>query len=498
MKAHFLLLPLLLSGCALFQDHFSKTEGMTTADAKVPAQWQAPLPHDGKVSDLKQWWTQFDDPLLNELIAAAEANSPSVAAARSRLYQARANSVGATASLLPKLDANLSGSRGQQDIRFPAGTSTSAGLAASWEIDLFGGNSANSDAASLRYSGAQADWHGARVSLAADVASSYIGLRACEASLEQRQTDAGSRKETARLTGINADAGLESPANAALARATAAQGNNILTQQRAQCDINIKALVALTAIDEPALRQRMNSKTAHIPEPTTIAIDAVPAAAIAQRPDVYSSAQAVLAASADVTNLQAQRLPRISLAGNISHSRFSSDAATVDGRVWTLGPLTVTLPIFDAGTRRANVDTGRARYDEAVINYGAKLRGAVREVEEALITLQSANDRAADAQTAVDGFAASYRGVEARQRNGLASLFELEDARRSLITARVALIDVQRDRVNAWVSLYRALGGGWNLQEQIAAADAMPDASKPAPYPPQPKSQPKSQPSNSN
>src|SRR5690606_30288093 len=104
-------------------------------------------------------------------------------------------SVGATASLLPRLDANLSGSRGQQDIRFPPGTATSAGLAASWEIDLFGANSANYDAASLRYSGAQADWHQARVSLAADVASSYIGLRACEAALEQRSIDAASRRE---------------------------------------------------------------------------------------------------------------------------------------------------------------------------------------------------------------------------------------------------------------------------------------------------------------
>src|SRR5690606_17334951 len=120
------------------------------------------------------------------------------------------------------------GSRGQQDIRFPPGTATSAGLAASWEIDLFGANSANYDPASLRYSGAQADWHQARVSLAADVASSYIGLRACEAALEQRSIDAASRRESARLSGINADAGLESPANAALARASAAQGSTAL------------------------------------------------------------------------------------------------------------------------------------------------------------------------------------------------------------------------------------------------------------------------------
>ena len=479
----FAALALLLNGCALFQDHYSKTEGMRAQEAKVPSQWQVPLPHDGKVADLRQWWGQFDDPLLNELIAAAEANSPNVAAARSRLYQARASSVGATGALLPKLDGILSGSRGQQDIRFPAGTSASAGLAASWEIDLFGANSANYDATHLRYSGAQADWHQARVTLAADVANSYIGFRACEAALEQRNIDAASRRETSRLTGINAEAGLESPANAALARASAAQGGTVLTQQRAQCEIAVKALVALTAIEETTLRQRLATASMRIPEPASIAINEVPAAAIAQRPDLYSSAQAVLAASADVSNLQAQRLPRITLAGNISHSRFASDTATVEGRVWTLGPLQVTLPIFDAGLRRANVDTGRARYDEAVVNYGAKLRGAVREVEEALINLNSANERATDAQVAVSGFAASYTGVEVRQRHGLASLFELEDARRSLIAARIALIEVQRDRVNAWVALYRALGGGWKLEDQLAAADSMPGATRPSAQP---------------
>jgi outer membrane protein TolC len=109
----------------------------------------------------------------------------------------------------------------------------------------------------------------------------------------------------------------------------------------------------------------------------------------------------------------------------------------------------------------------------------------VREVEEALINLQSASERATDAQIAVDGFAASYKGVEARQRNGLASLFELEDARRSLISARLALIDVQHDRVNAWVSLYRALGGGWKLEDQLATADRMPEATRPAVATPQ-------------
>lgn len=453
-------------GCALLQDYDSKTNAMQAAESRIPPQWQAPLPHDGKVADLKQWWSQFDDPLLLELIDAAQTVNPSLASARSRIQQARATAVSAGAALLPSLNANASRTRGQQDIRFPAGTMQSSGFTTTWEIDLFGGNSAASDAADLRWRGARADWHMARVSLAAEVANDYINLRACEAQLEQTRIDADSRRETARLTDINAQAGFESPANAALARASAAQGNNLLLQQQAQCDIQIKALVELTAIDEPTLRQKLSAANrARIPQPAAISVAEVPAAALAQRPDLYSAAQAVMAANADIWQLKAQRYPQISLTGNVGHSSFESPLTRTSGRIWSLGPITVTLPIFDGGTIGANVDAGRARYDEAAVQYAAKLRTAVREVEEALVTLQSTAQRQQDAQTAVDGYAASFHAVETRQKNGMANLFELEDARRSLANARTALVNLQRDRVAAWISLYRALGGGWQAAD---------------------------------
>jgi outer membrane protein, multidrug efflux system len=105
--------------------------------------------------------------------------------------------------------------------------------------------------------------------------------------------------------------------------------------------------------------------------------------------------------------------------------------------------------------------------------YRAKLRTAVREVEEALVALQSTADRDADAQVATEGFATSFRATEARFKGGLASLYELEDARRSAVQAQVALIDLQRERSTAWISLYRALGGGWsNPEPPVAAAQA--------------------------
>jgi outer membrane protein TolC len=117
--------------------------------------------------------------------------------------------------------------------------------------------------------------------------------------------------------------------------------------------------------------------------------------------------------------------------------------------------------LFDGGTRRANVDAAQARYVEAGAVYRGRLRTAVREVEEALVALRSTADRSTDAQVATEGFATSFRATEARFKGGLASLFELEDARRSALQSQVALIDLQRERSSAWITLYRALGGGW-------------------------------------
>ena len=434
-----------------------------TAAADSPVHWNAPLPHRGELTALATWWQQFDDPVLVQLINAAQAASPTIASAASRIEQSRATRVASGAALLPALDANANALRGKQDFVSGLGNSASVGVQAAWEIDLFGGRRAARDAAQARFVGAQAGWHDARVAVAAEVATDYTSLRACEAQVVQTQLDSNSRNETARLTGLSTQAGFESPANAALARASAAQGNSLLTQRRAQCDVLVKGLVALTGIDEPTLRTRLAAGAARVPQPASIVMPSVPAQVLAQRPDVAVAERELVAASAEVSQAQAARLPRIALNGSISASRFeSSDFGNRSGTLWAIGPITVSLPLFDAGTRRANVVAARARYDEAGVVYRGKLRGAVREVEEALIALQSTADRSTDAQVATEGFAASFRATEARFKGGLASLYELEDARRSALQAEIALTDLKRERATAWITLYRALGGGWS------------------------------------
>jgi multidrug efflux system outer membrane protein len=438
----------------------------------APAQWQAPLPHNGDGADLSRWWQQFDDPLLVDLVMAAQAVSPDIASAASRIEQARATRVAAGAALGPTLDAGLAAQRGRQDLQTPVASGLTADLRAGWELDVFGGLGAGRDAAQARLDGAQAEWHDARVVVAAEVAASYTRLRACEAQLVQTRADAESRAETSRLTELTAKAGFQAPAFAALARASAAQGRSLVAAQQAQCAQAVKSLVALTGLDEPTLRLQLQPRTAVLPVPSSIGVNNVPAAVLAQRPDVFAAAREVTAAAADTAQTDAQRYPRVSLAGSVGAVGFRVGGESGTGNLWSIGPLQVSLPLFDGGTRVANVDAARARYDAAAASYRARLRGAVREVEEALVALQSTATRSEDAQVAADGFEVSLKATEARFNGGLGTLFELEDARRSALQARSALIDLQRERVDAWILLYRALGGGWSAPPAEPGAGA--------------------------
>ena len=430
--------------------------------APLPAGWQAPLPHQGSLQGLSQWWTQLQDPLLVELIDAAQSISPGVAQAQSRIAQARATQVASRAALGPSLDGQASASRGFNEQVAGIATTAQVGLQASWEIDVFGANAATKTAADQRLAGAQALWHEARVSVAAEVALQTSSLRTCLQQLNVAERDAHSRSETSRLSALSERAGFTAPATAALARASAAEAAARASQQRMQCDVELKTLVALTGREEPALRARLAASVTAQPAPDSLfAIAALPAQVLAQRPDVYNAEREVAAASADVGSAQAQRYPRLALSGSVGAGWVRTGGVTTDLSTWTIGPLALSVPLFDGGRRAAQVDAAQARYDEAAALYRARVRQAVSEVEQALVRLQSTAERNTSARIAAEGYRASFEATQARYRGGLASLVELEDARRTSLAAENALIALQHERQAAWVSLYRAAGGGW-------------------------------------
>ncbi len=460
---------LLLGACSAFAPPVPMPD-TTPPPLNAPPAWLAPPPVDAQAS-LRDWWKQFNDPVLLELIDAAQAASPSIAAAASRIEQARAGSVAAGALLLPGVNANASATAGRSDLATPLASFASVNLQASWELDLFGANQAGRDAAVARLQGTQAGWHDARIAVAAEVAATYNSLRSCEAVVVQTEADTRSRAETARITELAAQAGLFAPASAALARASAAQGRSLLAGQKAQCELLLKSLVALSALDETELRRKLGPRLAQLPVPAGIAVQSVPAAALMQRPDLVVAERQIVAAAEETAQNQALRYPRVAIIGAVGPAWLRVSNDSISGNLWTIGPLQVSLPIFDGGTRVANVVAARARYDEAVSTYRGLVRGAVREVESALITLDSSSRRVEDTKVAIEGFEASLKAADARFRGGLGSLFDLEDARRSALLAHSTLIELQREQVAAWINLYRALGGGWS-PDQVATSTA--------------------------
>jgi multidrug efflux system outer membrane protein len=445
---------LLLSACAGFMPPTQVESG--TADA-----WQAPLPHQGNVNNLAQWWQGQGDPLLVELITAAQAVSPSVSLSLARIEAARANQALARSALLPNVSAQMGASRGVSQPGIPVATTSQVGLQAAWELDVVGANRAVSNAAVANLEGSQAQWHDARVSVAAEVANLYYSLSTCTLQLSLAQHDAASRAETARLTEINAKAGFLAPSLAAMARASAADGKSRVTQQSAQCDIETKALVALTAIPEPDLKRKLAVAQVKPVQAAPISVASVPAQTIAQRPDVFAAERDVVVASAQVGSAKAQRFPRLSLNGSIGAMRVSSGGVDQDGSTWSFGPLAVSLPLFDGGQRVAAVKSAEANYAATVAVYRGKVRNAVREVEEALVNLQSTESRALDAKVSTQGYTESLAATQSRFSQGLASLVELEDARRNALASESAQLALGVERNRAWVSLYRALGGGF-------------------------------------
>ncbi|EGY61879.1 Probable efflux pump outer membrane protein ttgC precursor [Ralstonia pickettii] len=471
-----LVLALLLAGCAVGRDYHTPPLSGTEA----PQGWHATLPHHGSRMALAHWWEQFHDPVLTQLVEHADATSPTIAQAVGRVREARASVSTSRAALLPQLKGSGSATRqgGFGGSQFAGGagglsagalnptlglgtiTTLAAQADASWEIDLFGGKRRSLEGADARLTASEADWHDARVSLAAEVANTYLQQRECEALVDIGAATLSSRQETLQLTERKFRAGFVAPADFAQAQATVGDAVNALEGQRAQCAQGIDKLVALTGLDHDALNGLLSKASAQIPAPPDAGVPDVPAQVLSQRPDVSSAERAVAGASADVGVAVASRLPSITLAGSIGINSYRLGGQSLTSKSWSFGP-SVSLPIFDGGAGAARVETARARYDQALASYRSKVRQAVQEVEDALVRLD-ASERRVDAATMADAqYAKVLEASNARYRLGAGSLLQLEDVRRTALQASQSLAAVKLERAQAWVALYKAVGGGW-------------------------------------
>lgn len=444
---------------------------------ETPAGWYAPpLPHQGQAQNLALWWSRFDDPVLSDWIARAQRLSPSVAAARAQVFAARAGLADAREAGRPQATAVASANRGFTDPTQPTGTTLSAGVQVSWAIALWGEGDARVSAAQARQDSAGAGWHEARVLVAAETAQLYLAQRLCREQLRVAEADRDSRQITTEGTRLTESAGLTAPAVAALARASAAESQGRVRQQAETCDRQVKALAALTGLDEPALRAQLAPAwRAPVTTQPWLTVPAVPAELLRQRPDVYRAQRELVAASDNVGIARAALRPSLSFSGSLMANRFRGGGNTVDLTTWSIGPLTLSLPLLGRERLAHHADAAFAQYEASGLAYAATLRRAVSEVEQSLVSLAALRERAASADTAVEGYRRSLAGTEARWRVGLAGLNELEEARRLLLAAESGALALRQEHLQAWINLYVALGGGFEPAQ--ATPDALKDAS---------------------
>jgi NodT family efflux transporter outer membrane factor (OMF) lipoprotein len=438
------------------------------------ANWVEPLPvhqpHGGKLGDLKNWWQQFNDPLLLQLIEAAQKVSPDIESAKARVVAAQAALAVSNAQLLPSVTGEAGASRSKNGLLFPAGNFANIGAKASWELDVWGKNTADNNQKLAQLSGTNALWHEARVIVAAQTASQYLNYRLCENLSRISKQNAASTLETARLTKLSVNAGFLADERGSQSLAAAAEAASQHKKQLLQCSLIVKSMVALTAMAEPELQVALAKTHALMPMPAGIEVTTIPANLLQQRPDVLNAERNVAAASFEITVNEAQRYPRLSLAGNIglaydSTTRsfaFGGRTPQSTGMTWSIGPVAVSLPIFDAGVRAANLVAAKAQYAAAKTSYESVARNAVREVEEALAQLNSNAQRVNDVNQSAAGYRLSLAATKLRYQNDLANLFELEEARRANLQAQTNVYALSNERALAWVALYRAMGGGWS------------------------------------
>jgi RND family efflux transporter MFP subunit len=405
-KLSSLALAALLAGCA-GAVKLPDTEQVQSDQAlQAVSSWQVSVPHSGSSAQLMQWWAQSGDAVLIELMAAAQKESATLAGAQTRIAQARAGVVQADQAISPQLSVGVQGSRAVQAPKAPPASSLSAGFQAAWELDLWGGNKAALSAAQLRQSGAELGWHEARIAVAAETASAYFAYRYCENLLGVLKLDTASREETARLAELSAKAGFTAPATAQLARASSVDAASQLTATQAQCDAQVKAMVALSGIAELVLKQKLEQNRAVAGEliargalfSIANAVGSVPAQMLAQRPDVAAAQAAVASAALDARSADARRYPTLALNGSVGVGAVRQLGVSTEGLTWSLGPVALNLPLTNQSATRSNTEAAVAAYNEAVLSLRAKARQAVSEVESSLIQLNAANTRSGQAK----------------------------------------------------------------------------------------------------
>lgn len=458
---------LALAGCA--STHGLAPEGRPTdSDSLQTSRSFAPYKLSDAAFPTQDWWNALGDPQLDGLIREALQGTPTLAAADARLRQAQAQAGLADAARKPTLGASAQYTGVQAPetlVPPPIGgdlqASTVLMLDFKWAPDLWGGQRAQYEAAVGQAHTAEVDAQAARLTLSSNIARTYVSLSQAYAALGVAQNE---EKRSSRLSGLSrqrVDAGLDNQLQLRQAESSIASAQQQAQAAQQQIDALRNALAAL--LGKGPDRGLDIAPPQLLAAPAPAVPDVLPSELLGHRADVVAARWRVEAASRGIDASKAAFKPSVNLNALVGlASSGLSDLFGGDALLGFGGPA-ISLPIFDGGRLRSNLQKSDADYDLAVANYNQTLVGALREVTDAVQAARSLDAQIVTASRARDASQAALKLADTRYRAGLGTQLDVLSAQRPLLQLEQQVTALQAQRFAATVDLDRALGGGLAL-----------------------------------
>lgn len=466
---------LLLAGCAVGPDHEAPRPRLPTSFGGLAAQGAAQESvARARTEDLSEWWRAFGDPALASLTERALAKNLDLREAAARVRQARASRGVALGGLLPRAGAGASYTRQRwsENGQFPtdgdAFSLMQGAFDAAWEIDVFGGNRRNLEAAGADHDASLEAERGVRVSLQAEVAREYVELRGLQSRLAIARQNLVAQRGTAELTRAQVDAGQTTELDLTRAEAQVATTEASIPPLEAAERQALHRLAVLLGLEPTALVAEL-AQARPIPHaPREIPVG-LPLDLLLRRPDLRRAERELAAETARIGVATADLYPRFFLLGSFGTlSLKATDLVDGASRAWSFGP-EVRWSIFEGGRIRSNIELAEARAEEAALRFERTLLEALREVEDALVAHAREQERRGLLARAVASQRHAVTLAGERYGQGLVDFLAVLEAERSLYAVQESLALSEQAVATSAIALFKAVGGGW--REEPPAVD---------------------------
>ena len=443
------LVSLLLTGCSLAPDY-------QRPESPVPASYTATVTNNAVKAT--EWQQVFTDPALQKLIDTALKNNRDlrVAVLNVEAYQAKYRIQ--RAAQLPTLTASGSQTR-QLAYDAISNTDTATVGISAYELDLFGRVQSLKDQALETYLAQEATQRSTQLSLIANVASAYMTLLADQDLLRLAEQTAKSYEQSYQLIDQRYQAGISSSLDLSQSRSNLESVKSSLAQYRRQVMLDKNALQLLLGTSIP------DGLSTGLPDQdltllTPLAAD-MPSSLLTRRPDIQAAEHTLKAANANIGAARAAFFPTVSLTANAG-SMSTSLSKLFDGGsgTWLFQP-NISLPIFDWGSREAELDVTKIQKKIEIANYESAIQTAFKEVSDGLVSQDGYRQQLEAQQALVNANKTYYQLAQDRYEKGVDSYLTLLDAQRSLFSAEQTLVNTRLALLNNRVTLFKALGGGW-------------------------------------